>query len=140
MWVGDSAGGAIAGLAPTTEAFEVSGLMRVALEEGVEIKNFDREGVVEVLAPHTPQGKMFLAKPMFDADVVINLPKLKTHSAGMFTGAVKNLYGCIPGLKKAEYHRHAPNPKDLGHVIVDIHRATKVTLHIMDGVDRKSVV
>ena len=134
VWVGDSAGGAIAGLAPTTQAFEVSGLQRMALEEGAEIKNFDREGVVEVTAPHTAQGKMFLAKPMYEADVVINLPKLKTHSAGMYTGAVKNLYGCIPGLKKAEYHRQAPNPKDLGHIIADIHEATKVTLHIMDGV------
>jgi len=134
VWIGDSAGGAIAGIAPTAQAFEVSGLARVAREEGVEIKNFDREGVIEVAAPHTPQGKMYLAKPMFDADVVINLPKLKTHSAGMYTGAVKNLFGCIPGLKKAEYHRHAPDPKDLGLVIADIHQATQVQLHIMDGI------
>jgi len=71
---------------------------------------------------------------MFDADAVINLPKLKTHSAGIYTGAVKNLFGCIPGLRKAEYHRLAPDPRDMGEVLTDIHQAVKVSLHIMDGV------
>ena len=77
---------------------------------------------------------MFIAKPIFDADFVINLPKLKTHSAGIYTGAVKNLFGCIPGLRKAEYHRLAPDPRDMGEVLTDIHQAVKVGLHIMDGV------
>ncbi len=134
VWIGDSSGGAIAGIAPTAQALSVSGLMKVADEEGAVIKNFDREGVVEVAMDGGHGEKMYLAKPMFDADVVINLPKLKTHSAQIYTGAVKNLYGCIPGLKKAEYHRTAADPKDFGMVIADIHKAVKVDLHIMDGV------
>lgn len=134
VWIGDSAGGAIAGIAPTTQGLIISGLKKVAEEEGAVLKNFDKEGVVEVI-PHSHYvDKMFLAKPMFEADFVINLPKLKTHSAGIYTGAVKNLFGCIPGLRKAEYHRLAPNPRDLGHMLTDIHQAVKVGLHIMDGV------
>jgi uncharacterized protein (DUF362 family)/NAD-dependent dihydropyrimidine dehydrogenase PreA subunit len=109
-------------------------LEKVALEEGAKIKNFDREGVIEVVPESGFNDKMYLAKPLLDADLVINLPKLKTHSAGIYTGAVKNLFGCIPGLRKAEYHKQAPNPKDLGHIITDIHRAANVQLHIMDGV------
>lgn len=133
VWIGDSSGGAIAGMAPTKRAFEVSGLQKVAALEGAILKNFDREGAVEV----TPPGKknrLYLARPLFEADLVINLPKLKTHSAGVYTGAVKNFFGCVPGLRKAAYHQAAPDPGDLGQVFSDIHRTVKAGLHIMDGV------
>lgn len=134
VWIGDSSGGAIGGIAPTARSMIVSGLEQVAKEEGAIIKNFDKEGVVEIKPSSGIVDRMHLAKPMFDADFVINLPKLKTHSAGIYTGAVKNLFGCIPGLRKAEYHRLAPNPGDFGEVIADIHKAVKVGLHIMDGI------
>ena len=134
VWIGDSAGGAIAGIAPTAQSLIVSGLDKVAREEGAVIKNFDREGVVEVNIPAGHIASMFLARPLFEADFVINLPKLKTHSAGIYTGAVKNLFGCVPGLRKAEYHRMAPDPQEFGHIIADIHQAVKVGLHIMDAV------
>jgi uncharacterized protein (DUF362 family)/NAD-dependent dihydropyrimidine dehydrogenase PreA subunit len=134
VWIGDSSGGAIAGIAPTAQGFIVSGLEKAASEEGAEIKNFDREGVVQVSRYSDPSAKMYIAKPMFDADLVINLPKYKTHTAGIYTGAVKNVFGCIPGLKKAEYHKNAPNPLEFGEVISDINKAVKIGLHIMDGI------
>jgi uncharacterized protein (DUF362 family)/NAD-dependent dihydropyrimidine dehydrogenase PreA subunit len=134
VWIGDSSGGAIGGMAPTARSFKVTGYERVAQEEGAVIKNFDSEGVVEVKPESKPGEKMYLAKPIFDADVVINVPKLKTHSAGIYTGAVKNVFGCIPGLRKAQYHKMAPDPGDFGQVIADIHRGAKFHLHIMDGV------
>jgi len=134
VWIGDSSGGAIAGIAPTAQSFKVAGYERVAEEEGAEIKNFDREGVVPVQPESRCEEAMHIAKPMFDADVVINLPKLKTHSAQIFSGAVKNVFGCIPGLRKAKYHKIAPDPGDFGQVICDIHKATQIKLHIMDGI------
>jgi uncharacterized protein (DUF362 family)/NAD-dependent dihydropyrimidine dehydrogenase PreA subunit len=134
VWIGDSSGGAIAGIAPTAKSFIVSGLEKVAAEEGAEIKNFEREGVLEVKRWSNPSEKMYIAKPMYDADLVINLPKFKTHTAGIYTGAVKNMFGCIPGLRKAEYHKNAPNPLEFGEVIADINKSIKVGLHIMDGI------
>jgi Uncharacterized conserved protein len=134
VWIGDSSGGAIAGIAPTVQGLNVAGYERVAKEEGAVIKNFDREGVVGVKPESGLEEEMYIAKPMLDADVVINLPKLKTHSAAIYTGAVKNVFGCIPGLRKARYHKMAPNPADFGDIIVDIHRASKIALHIMDGI------
>src|SRR5690554_4011839 len=68
VWIGDSSGGAIAGIAPTAQALSVSGLKKVADEEGAFIKNFDREGVIEVAIDDGHEEKMYLAKPMFDAD------------------------------------------------------------------------
>jgi ferredoxin len=47
---------------------------------------------------------------------------------------VKNVFGCIPGLRKAEYHKAAPNPRDFGNILADIHEAAKIGLHIMDGI------
>ena len=134
VWIADSSGGAIAGIAPTAQSFKVAGYERVAQEEGALIKNFDREGVVSVAPESRCEASMHIAKPMFDADVVINLPKLKTHSAQIFSGAVKNVFGCIPGLKKAKYHKMAPNPGNFGQIICDIHKATNIRLHIMDGI------
>ncbi|MDF2592248.1 MAG: hypothetical protein K0S75_1714 [Clostridia bacterium] len=134
VWIGDSSGGAIAGIAPTGKSMKVSGLEAVAAEEGAIIKNFDMEGV-KVLTPESGIVKeMYIAKPMFDADVVINLPKLKTHSAAIYTGAVKNVFGCIPGLKKAEFHKLAPDPKYFGEITADIHKLCKIDLNIMDGI------
>lgn len=134
VWIGDSSGGAIAGIAPTGKSFRAAGYEKVAEEEGAIIKNFDSEGVVEIAPNSNPEEKMYLAKPIFDADVVINLPKLKTHSAGIYTGAVKNVFGCIPGLRKAKYHKMAPNPESFGEILADIHQAAKFQLHIMDGI------
>lgn len=131
VWIGDSAGGAIAGRAQTPKALTVSGMAAVAEEEGAIIKNFDKEGVVEV---KSTSGSMYLAKPVFDADLVINLPKLKTHMAATYTGAVKNLFGCVPGQKKAEYHKTAPSTEDFGQIICDINKAVKPGLNIMDGI------
>lgn len=134
VWIGDSSGGAIAGMAPTTQSLKASGYEKMAEEEGAEIKNFDREGVVEVSSESRPGEKMFIAKPIFDADVVINIPKLKTHSAAIYTGAVKNVFGCIPGLRKAFYHKTAPDQAAFGEIISDIHKAGRFHLHIMDGI------
>ena len=134
VWIGDSSGGAIAGIAPTAQSFEVSGLNKVAKEEGAEIKNFDREGVKECNITADYGDKLYLAKPVFDADLVINLPKFKTHTAGIYTGAFKNVFGFIPGLKKAEYHKLLPDPKNFGSMLADIHENSKIALHIMDGI------
>ena len=134
VWIGDSSGGAIAGVAPTAQSFRASGLEKVAKEEGAIIKNFDKEGVVEFSPKGKLKEKMYLAKPIYDADVVINLPKFKTHMMGIYTGAIKNVFGCIPGLRKAKYHKMATTPGDFGEILADIHECGKFHLHIMDGI------
>jgi uncharacterized protein (DUF362 family)/ferredoxin len=132
VWIGDSAGGTIRGKSQTERSFSVSGLESVAREEGALIKNFDKEGVVE--AAGLKGEKMYLAKPPFDADLIINMPKLKTHMSAVYTGAIKNLFGCVPGQKKAEYHKAAVGQKQFGAVICGINKAVVPGLNIMDGI------
>lgn len=70
------------------------------------------------------------------ADVVINLTKLKTHSFAGYTGAVKNLYGLIPGLIKVELHSRFPDLGDFCNLLCDIEQfaSSKIVLHMIDGV------
>ncbi|MTI68833.1 MAG: DUF362 domain-containing protein [Firmicutes bacterium] len=69
-----------------------------------------------------------------DVDKVISVSKLKTHGMTMFTGAVKNMFGIIPGILKAEYHYKMPEIKDFSNALVDICLTGKPILSFMDGI------
>jgi len=81
------------------------------------------------------QNKQFrVVEAVRDADGLINLPKLKTHGLTRMTGAVKNLFGCVPGLLKAEYHLRLPEPDRFSQMLVDLAAMLRPRLHIMDGI------
>ena len=69
------------------------------------------------------------------ADLVINLPKLKTHGMTGMSGAVKNLFGCIPGLQKPELHFQFPEPERFSAMLVDLALTVRPSLTIVDGID-----
>ncbi|HEX2953581.1 MAG TPA: DUF362 domain-containing protein [Bacillota bacterium] len=113
--------------------YTISGLKQVAEETGARL-NFDLSEV-EIA---NPQGKylkrLTVIKPLVDADLIINLPKLKTHGMMVYTGAVKNLFGAIPGLQKAEFHLRMPSYEDFADALIDIFLSVKPALNIMDAV------
>jgi NAD-dependent dihydropyrimidine dehydrogenase PreA subunit len=76
----------------------------------------------------------FLARPLSEADLVINLPKLKTHSLTLYTGAVKNMFGAVPGPRKRQVHYLAPGVPDFSRALVDVLELTRPGLTILDGV------
>ncbi len=126
---GDSpAVGSPAGVAKKT------GLSEVADELGITLADFVTP--VEVSFPEGHQNKKFvLAKAVADrTHALVNLPKMKTHGLMRTTGAVKNLFGCIPGLLKAEFHVKLPNAHPFGRMLVDLNLCVQPRLHIMDGV------
>ncbi|MEA1910525.1 MAG: DUF362 domain-containing protein [Spirochaetota bacterium] len=69
-----------------------------------------------------------------EVDMVISLPKMKTHQLMYFTGAVKNLFGLLPGLSKSPYHVTYPNRHNFGEMILDLLEAVKPSYSIMDAV------
>jgi len=75
-----------------------------------------------------------VAKPIFDADLVISVPKLKTHDVTLLTGAVKNMFGIIVGKVKHEIHKKALMKGLFGETLIDILNIRKPALAIMDGV------
>ncbi|MEJ2211950.1 MAG: DUF362 domain-containing protein, partial [Anaerolineae bacterium] len=75
-----------------------------------------------------------LATAVLEADLVINLPKLKTHVYTLYTGAVKNLFGTVPGHYKQEIHCLNANLEDFSARLVDILELVRPGLTIMDAI------
>ncbi len=70
-----------------------------------------------------------------EVDHVITAAKLKTHSMMTFTGAVKNLFGIVPGLLKVEYHMKMPEERDFAAMLVDLVAFKRPTLSLIDGIE-----
>jgi uncharacterized protein (DUF362 family)/NAD-dependent dihydropyrimidine dehydrogenase PreA subunit len=75
-----------------------------------------------------------VSKEILDADIVISLPKFKTHGLTVMTGAVKNSYGILPGAQKARLHQIAGSPERFHDVIVEVFRLRVPDFFIMDAV------
>ncbi len=75
-----------------------------------------------------------ILKPLLDADVIINLPKMKTHSLTFISGAVKNMYGSVPGMEKTRYHSRFKDVHDFSRALLDVSNVTKPNLTLMDGI------
>jgi uncharacterized protein (DUF362 family)/ferredoxin-like protein FixX len=71
---------------------------------------------------------------VLDADVLVSLPKFKTHMLTTISGAVKNSYGFIVGGEKTRLHRELPNYRDFSEMLVDVYGFRIPDLVIMDGV------
>jgi uncharacterized protein (DUF362 family)/Pyruvate/2-oxoacid:ferredoxin oxidoreductase delta subunit len=112
-----------------------AGLASAAEEIGLPAADFDRGRQLDF--PDSPLAKRFLiANGVLAADGIVSLSKLKTHMVTRMTGAVKNLYGCIPGQTKRRYHFTYPNAFAFSQMLVALNLLLKpkVRLHIMDGV------
>ena len=75
-----------------------------------------------------------VSKEIMDADIVISLPKFKTHGLTVMTGAIKNSYGILPGAQKARLHQIAGTSERFHEVIVEVFRLRVPDLFIMDAV------
>ena len=80
--------------------------------------------------------KLDIIYSFVNADVVINVGKLKTHSFTGYTGVVKNLYGLLPGLVKVEYHSKFPHLSTFCDLLMDIEKFAhdKIVLNIIDAI------
>jgi uncharacterized protein (DUF362 family)/NAD-dependent dihydropyrimidine dehydrogenase PreA subunit len=130
--IGDSPGG------PFNERmlkgiYKVCGIEEIAEEVGAKL-NYNTNSV-EV---KNENGKILknitVAEMIKDVDKVISVSKLKTHSMATFTGAVKNMFGVIPGVLKVEYHFKMPKIEDFTDALVDICMCANPVLSFMDGI------
>jgi uncharacterized protein (DUF362 family)/NAD-dependent dihydropyrimidine dehydrogenase PreA subunit len=110
-----------------------AGLKQVGDELGFSLADFDAGRAVshkEALLVKS----FVIANGVLDSDGLVNLPKLKTHPLVRFTGAVKNQFGCIPGLLKSQYHVKLPDPYDFATMLVDLNTLVRPRLCVMDGI------
>jgi uncharacterized protein (DUF362 family)/Pyruvate/2-oxoacid:ferredoxin oxidoreductase delta subunit len=125
--IGDSPGGVEKGL---KRVWDNTGMSAAAESAGVELVAFEQGDVKKVFVEDR---SYYLSRYAFDADLIISLPKLKTHVLTNYTGAVKNSYGFVPGLKKSDYHKKFPDARSFSGVVVDVLSIIKPQLTIMDG-------
>lgn len=78
--------------------------------------------------------QLSVAEPFLTRDYLIDLCKLKTHSMVGFSGAVKNLFGAVPGLQKPELHCRFPEKQPFSEMLVDLCDFLKPDLCIVDGI------
>ncbi|NPV70482.1 MAG: DUF362 domain-containing protein [Firmicutes bacterium] len=115
------------------QAAEGSGVADVCRELGVALGSFNDP--VEIRHPDGRVCKKFLvAREVAEADVVINLPKLKTHRLTGLSCAVKNVFGCVPGLRKAQSHVRMQDTGVFSAMLVDLCEAVRPALTLVDAV------
>ena len=113
--------------------YEAAGLKKLAEELPIKL-NYDT-GYQNITADINGKKRKFsIINPVLENDIIINLPKLKTHVMANYTGAVKNLFGSVPGLTKAEYHYKYPNKEEFFSLITDLCAFLKPAFTLMDGI------
>ena len=130
--IGDSPGG------PFTSRmlngiYRATGMEEAAKETGASLnRNF------AAFTANNPKGlimkKLTLADMLNDADKVICVAKLKTHAMMTYTGAVKNMFGAVPGVAKAEYHMNMPDYNNFADALIDICLGANPVLSFIDGI------
>ncbi|MEK6820684.1 MAG: DUF362 domain-containing protein [Nanoarchaeota archaeon] len=123
--IGDSSG------TDTDSALKVSGISR--LKKYGKILNFEREKK-KIFYFSRKFNRVYLPEIALKSDLVINVAKMKTHGLTKVTLCIKNLYGCIPGKLKENYHRLAPSPREFSKLLLFLHEKIKPELNIIDGI------
>ena len=86
------------------DGFEVSGIRQMCQRAGVRLVNLREAGFVEMECNGLLLERVYISRIALETDVIINLPKFKSHQQLVATFAVKNMFGCISGKRKALWH------------------------------------
>ncbi|UCF91659.1 MAG: DUF362 domain-containing protein [Desulfobacterales bacterium] len=132
--IADSPGGGYRYNAKTLEKiYRTNGMHQAAEQAGIEV-NWDTTSR-PVSYPEGILTKHFdIITPVLDADGVFNLCKMKTHLFTLMTGAVKNIFGVLPGLSKPGYHAKLHDVQRFAGMLLDLAQYVSPRLTIMDAI------
>ncbi len=129
VFVGDSPG-----YESTERALEKSGIMDVVRERGLQVASFKNK-VSKTNAGISPYREFFLGEDPLLYDLVVNMPKLKSHVMMGITAGVKNTFGFIPWLDKARWHLKCGRDAELfASLLIDIHTVVSPALTVLDAI------
>jgi len=114
---------------PCASAFEKTGIETAVKQAGGSVINLSEDKVVKVKFENTncPLKMLFLPKTVLEADAVVDLALMKTHEFTMYSGAIKNLFGCVPSNKRIYLHPYLPE------VFYRLYSIFKPKLTVMDA-------
>lgn len=114
-------------------------LNTTGLKEKSDLLNLKFQDFEESITISNPKGivhKQFtISRAVHECHGIINIAKLKTHHLTRITAAVKNIFGCIPGLLKPEFHLKLPGVFEFCQMIVELNLFIKPRLHIIDAIE-----
>jgi len=116
------------------DGFTISGYREMCRTLGVRLVNLKETGFRKVAIEGSRLKTVYISPLCLDAEFIINLAKLKTHSFTVFTGAVKNMFGVIPHGLRINGHRQFNQSGAFSEMLVDIFSKVRPHLTIMDGV------
>jgi uncharacterized protein (DUF362 family) len=113
---------------PCRLAFEKTGTTVAVEKAGGTVVNLSEDKVVEVKFQNARElKKLFLPKTLLDADAVVDLSLMKTHEFMKYSGAIKNLFGCVPSNRRIYLHPYLPE------VLYRLYSVLEPQLTIMDA-------
>lgn len=132
IYVCDSSGGRQQGI--TENCAKVSGIKKVCEEEGADCIPFEKTERKIYDIPNPLEIKQFVSSQLLkDVDLIINLPKIKTHGQCTLTCCIKNMFGTILRIHKAKTHAQFPFLDRFSAVLADIYSVSKPQLTVIDG-------
>ncbi len=118
------------------KALKMHGIYDEVKDKGIHIVEFRGQDAYDGVKDSRSYKRLTLASELREWDRVINLPKQKVHQQFMFTGACKNLYGCVAGKKKVILHNLCKNdPVKFAQMILANARKVRAVFHISDGIE-----
>ena len=120
----------------TAQGFEISGIRAVGEKYGAEIVILENGKITSKIIDGKVLKELKTSPTIDSVDYILNISKMKTHSLTNVTGAVKNIYGLVPGTTKALYHMKGNTEELFADILIDIytHYRPKISLNIMDAV------
>jgi uncharacterized protein (DUF362 family) len=113
---------------PCRLAFEKTGTEIAVKKAGGTVVNLSEDKVVEVkFQSNGALKRLFLPKTLLDADAVVDLSLMKTHEFTRYSGAIKNLFGCVPSNRRIYLHPYLPE------VLYRLYVLLKPQLTVMDA-------
>lgn len=129
-YIGDSA--SIYGF--TRETMDLAGYTEMAKEIDVPLIPLDSGKIERVTINGVRVKELYFSEHVLNADVIISVPKFKTHDFVGITNAIKNLYGTVPGAIKPYLHWRHPAYLNFLNVILDVVQFVKPTMALIDAV------
>ena len=109
-------------------AFEKTGIGKAVKEAGGTVINLSEDKVVKVKFRGSDSlENLFLPKTVLDADAVVDVALMKTHEFAVYSGAIKNLFGCVPSNRRIYLHPYLPE------VFYQLYTVFKPQLTVMDA-------
>lgn len=110
--------------------WEKTGMLDVCRKAGVKLVSFEEDAFETSKNGHS----LWLTEYARRCDAIVSVPKMKTHTFTLMTGAVKNTYGFVPGYAKTRYHKMFPDVKSFSETIVNVFEIARPHFTVTDAV------